>query len=141
MGKSLYMISLGEKWPVILHLIPGKVTTVMVRSFSDVWDIKLLIYEREGIAPHTLRYILFNGQILEDHHRLVHYNINRGLHLYVVIRSDCKGIEEPLTKGRKCLSSHILPSLSCGAPLFLFNSLLCVSLRLCYTLSLTSTCL
>ena len=68
-----------------IHLLKpsGKMTTLEVLPSDDVKEIKLEIYDKDGIPP-GLQYLLFDGKELEDGRTLNDFNIQRGSVLHLV---------------------------------------------------------
>ena len=70
--------------PIHVLLPSGKMTTLDVLPSDDIKEIKLEIYDKEGILP-SLQYLLFNGKELEDGQTLSDFNIHKGSMLHLLL--------------------------------------------------------
>lgn len=70
--------------PIHVVMPTGKMTTLDVLPSDDVENIKLEIYDEDGIPPYQ-QYLLFDGKELEDGRRLNDFNIQKGSMLHLVL--------------------------------------------------------
>lgn len=70
--------------PIHVLMPSGKMTTLDVLPSDEVKEIKLEIYDKEGIPP-GLQYLLFDGKELEDGQTLNGFNIHKGSMLHLVL--------------------------------------------------------
>ena len=70
--------------PIHVLMPSGKMTTLDVLLSDDVKEIKLEIYDKDGIPP-GLQYLLFDGKELEDGCTLNDLNIQKGSMLHLVL--------------------------------------------------------
>ena len=64
---------------------PNKTITLDVDLLQYVFWVKQKITDRTGVPPHLQR-LTFQGQQLDDHNRLAHYNIQREATLQLAMR-------------------------------------------------------
>ena len=76
--------------PVHVLMPSGKMTTLDVLPNDDVRDIKLEIYDKDGIPPGQ-QYLLFDGKELEDGRTLNDFNIQKGSMLHLVLDQSAGG--------------------------------------------------
>ena len=70
--------------PIHVLMPTGKMTTLDVLPKDDVQNIKLEIYDKDGIPPHE-QYLLFDGKELEDGQTLNDLNIQKRSMLHLVL--------------------------------------------------------
>ena len=76
--------------PVHVQMPSGKMTILDVLPNDDVRDIKLEIYDKDGIPPGQ-QYLLFDGKELEDGRTLNDFNIQKGSMLHLVLDQSAGG--------------------------------------------------
>ena len=79
-----------DSMPVHVLMPSGKMTTLDVLPNDDVQDIKLEIYDKDGIPPGQ-QYLLFDGKELEDGRTLNDFNIQNASMLHLVLDQSAVG--------------------------------------------------
>lgn len=74
---------------IFIKTLEGKKITLEVESSDSVANLKDRIYHKEG-TPISQQYLIFASQKLEDHKKLMHYNIQNQstLHMILNLRGD-----------------------------------------------------
>ena len=87
--------------PIHVLMPTGKMTTLDVLPSDDVQNIKLEIYEKDGIPP-GLQYLLFDGKELEDGRVLNDFNIQKGSMLHLVLHQSVEKLNSSAGGPRAC---------------------------------------
>jgi len=87
--------------PIHVLMPTEKMTTLDVLPNDDVQNIKLEIYDKDGILP-GLQYLLFDGKELEDGRTLNDFNIQKGSMLHLVLHQSVGKLNSSTGSRRAC---------------------------------------
>ena len=84
--STLYLTVDDQRGSMAIHVLmpSGKMTTLDVSPSDDVQNIKLEIYDKDGIPPGQ-QYLLFDDKELKDGRTLDDFNIWKGSMLHLVL--------------------------------------------------------
>ncbi|KAG8952354.1 hypothetical protein FRC04_004782 [Tulasnella sp. 424] len=83
-GECLENVSYG-KFPIYIKTLWGKTLTIQVNSHDTIEHVKLSIQDREGVPPYQQK-LIFAGKMLDNRHKVRHYNIQRETTMHLVLR-------------------------------------------------------
>ena len=69
---------------IYVKTLIGKIIPFLIQCSATIEHVKTIIHDKEGIPPEE-QHLIFAGQKLEDGHTLLHYNIQDGTTICVVL--------------------------------------------------------